>query len=52
MDALLKTMTTVLSFVTEIFTWISANPLMLFLLACSLVPAGFGIFRAAKNSVQ
>lgn len=50
MDALIKMLDTALAFVTTIFTWIVANPLMLFLVACSLIPVGFKIFKSAKRA--
>lgn len=51
MAELMTMMETGLDFVTNIFTWLLGNPILLFLIACSLIPVGFKIFKTAKKSI-
>jgi hypothetical protein len=52
MTAVIAAMADCLSLVPDLIAVITGNPVLLFFLAASLVPVGFGIFRAAKRAAR
>ena len=49
MDAVITAMTDVFTLSGNVITQITAQPILLFCLAASLVPVGIGIFRSLMN---
>ncbi len=52
MDGIVGAVDGVLGVCTSIFTWILANPLMLFFVGASLIPIGFKIFKGGKKAAK
>lgn len=44
--------TTVLNVCSQVFNFITDNPILMILMGAALVPVGLGIFSAAKSAVS
>lgn len=52
MDAIVSGISTVTSVVSQVFSAITSNPLLVFFLSVSVLGAGIGVFMRLKNAAH